>query len=178
VNGTVRPARAGDADAVGRVHLRAWQAAYADALPADVLASLTPAELADRWRAATTSPPSPRHRVLVALEHDTVVGFAATAPAEDPDLEPMLDGELLTLLVDPDATRRGHGSRLLAAAAEHLRGDGFRHCVTWVLTADDALRSFLAGAGWAPDGAHRELDTGDAGPLRQLRLHTSLEEAP
>lgn len=178
VDRAVRLARASDAHGVGLVQARAWQSRYAGTLPKGVLAELEPADLADRWRAATSSPPSPRHRVLVALEHDRVVGFAATAPSEDPDLEPMLDGELVMLLVDPDATGRGHGSRLLAAAAEHLRGDGFRHAVSWVLATDDAWRAFLDGAGWAPDGAHRELDTGadDAAVLRQLRLHTALEE--
>jgi hypothetical protein len=38
------------------------------------------------------------------------------------------------------------------------------------------LRQFLTDAGWAPDGAHRELDLrGDGEVLvKQVRLHTDL----
>ena len=48
--------------------------------------------------------------------------------------------------------------------------------MTWLTSTDDMLREFLAGAGWAPDGAHRELDLhGDGTVLvKQVRLHTAL----
>jgi hypothetical protein len=48
--------------------------------------------------------------------------------------------------------------------------------VTWVPANDDALRAFLTAAGWAPDGAHRELELDETGDVRmkQVRLHTSL----
>lgn len=175
---SVRPARPEDARAMGRVQLRAWRAAYADVLPAELLAGLTVEALAERWRQAVAEPPSPRHRVLVAVEADQVVGFAAFGPPEDPDRDAAHDGELYTLLVDPAAGRRGHGSRLLAATADLLREDGCRTAVTWVLAADDVLRRFLAEAGWAPDGSHRDLDLlGDGTRLaRQVRLHTDLRQ--
>jgi hypothetical protein len=46
----------------------------------------------------------------------------------------------------------------------------------WVIAGDDALRGFLAPAGWAADGAHRQLDlTGDGTTtLRQIRMQTNL----
>ncbi len=172
---SIRLARAADAAAIGDVQLRTWRAAYATVLPADVLAQLNPTDVGERWRRATVDPPSPRHRVLVALDGGEVVGFAAMGPAEDADSEPMLDAELHTLLVDPGHGRQGHGSRLLAAAAERLRGDGFRRAQTWVLATDDVLRRFLVSAGWSADGATRELDMGR--PVRQVRLHTDLGEA-
>ena len=108
----------------------------------------------------------------------TVAGFAAFGPATDPDRDTGRDAELHALLVDPAALGRGHGSRLLAAAADHLRADGFTAAVTWVPAEDEPLRRFLAGAGWAPDGASRDLDlTGDgSATLRQVRLHTDLTE--
>jgi len=162
---------------MGRIQVRAWQAAYAGSLPADVLDELAADDLTATWRAATVAPPSPRHRVLVAEGDTGVVGFAATAPAGDPDLDPTVDGELVTLLVDPDAGRLGHGSRLLSAAADHLRADGFRHAVSWLLSTDDVLREFLASAGWAADGAHRDLVAGGDALVHQIRVHTSFEEA-
>lgn len=48
--------------------------------------------------------------------------------------------------------------------------------VTWVVASDDDLRAFLDGAGWAADGAHRELDLDGSGSVtvKQVRLHTDL----
>jgi hypothetical protein len=45
-----------------------------------------------------------------------------------------------------------------------------------VNTADDKLRRFLTAAGWAADGASREIGPEDESiRLKQVRLHTSLE---
>ena len=51
-----------------------------------------------------------------------------------------------------------------------------RLTVTWVVAGDDALLTFLTGAGWATDSAHRELDLDGTGATRvkQVRLHTRL----
>ncbi|MGH3344403.1 MAG: GNAT family N-acetyltransferase [Carbonactinosporaceae bacterium] len=172
----VRPARAGDADAIGDLQVHAWTAAYRGMLPDDVLDTLSAGEVAARWRSAVTGPPSRRHRVLVALRGRDLVGFVAFGPASDDDCDPGETAEVLALLVDPAATGQGHGSRLLTATVEHLRGDGFHTATTWLLATDDGARRFLRDAGWAPDGAHRDLDVhGDGSALvPQVRLHTDL----
>jgi GNAT superfamily N-acetyltransferase len=172
---SVRIAWADDAPAIAAVQARAWQQSYADLLPAQLLASVDAEAFAQTWRQAIVKPPTARHRVLVALDRNTVVGFAATAPSEDPDAEPA-DGEVVAMHVDPDATRAGHGSRLVSAVADTLRADGFSHARIWLLAGDDAVRRFLEPTGWAADGAHRQLDlTGDGtATLRQIRLQTDL----
>jgi hypothetical protein len=50
--------------------------------------------------------------------------------------------------------------------------------VTWLNSTDDVRRGFLTEAGWAADGAFRELDLrGDGAVLvKQIRLHTDLSE--
>jgi GNAT superfamily N-acetyltransferase len=101
-----------------------------------------------------------------------VVGVASHAPAEDPDLEPSTTAELLTLLVDPDHVRRGHGSRLLNATVDHLREDGFATVVAWVFADDTPMLGFLTSAGWGPDEAERVLDMGR--PVRMIRLTTDI----
>jgi GNAT superfamily N-acetyltransferase len=167
-----------DADAIGAVQARAWRTAYAALLPAAVLAELDPAMLSERWAQAVRRPPSARHRVLVALDRASVVGFAAVAPSEDPDADPVRDAELTVLVVDPQHLGAGHGSRLLAAVADTCRADRFGRLSTWLLAGDDGLRRFLESTGWAPDGAHREVNLDDdAASTRQVRLHTALEDA-
>ena len=172
---SVRVAWADDATAIGAVQARAWRETYGAVLPADLRAEIDAAAFAEQWRRAIATPPTAKHRVLVALERNTVAGFAATAPSEDPDADPR-DGEIVAFHVDPAAFGAGHGSRMLAAAVDTLRADGFARACIWIVLRDDALRAFLEPAGWAPDGAHRELDlTGDGtARLRQVRLHTGL----
>lgn len=174
---SVRPARPGDVADIGRVQLSTWQTAYASVVPARLLDGLTASEVGERWAEAVGDPPSGRHGVLVALEGGLVVGFAAVAPAADDDLDPASTGEVVALLVEPRWGRRGHGSRLLAAAVETLRGHGWTTAVAWVLESDAVSRGFYASAGWAPDGAPRTLDV-DGRFVSEGRLHTSLVEAP
>lgn len=175
---SVRVAWADDAPAIARVQVRAWRRAYADLLPADLLESLDEDEFAAVWRESLAKPKDARHRVLVALERNAVRGFALTSPCEDPDRDQVADGEVSELTVDPEQTGLGHGSRLLQACADTLRADRFVRAVVWLNSTDDALRRFFTGAGWAPDGAHRELDLhGDGSVLvKQVRLHTALTE--
>lgn len=173
---SVRPARAADAPEIGRIQVATWHWGYREILPADVLAALTEAAAAEAWRTAITRPPTGQHHVLVAAEAGHVVGFTAFGPSDeredgDPE-EPTV--EVATLLVEPRWQRRGHGSRLTAALADLVRPDGPARVVVWIPEADTASREFLIGAGWAPDGLARALDTG-SGELREIRLHTRVE---
>jgi GNAT superfamily N-acetyltransferase len=172
---SVRDATAADSVAIGRVQARAWHAAYGALLPPETLAALEPDALGEVWRDGLVEPPTSAHRVLVALEGGAVVGFVAIGPSEG---APPNVGEVLALIVAPDAQRAGHGSRLLNAAADRLRQVGFDQVVVWVLGDDDVRRAFLAGAGFAADGSHRTLqvdDTEGAAALREVRLVASLE---
>lgn len=172
---SVRVAWADDADAIAAVQLAAWREQYAGVLPHGALPEdATP--IARAWRASLTRTDDARNRVLVALAHDRVVGFAVTTPAGDPDCDPVADGELAELVVDPVAIGRGHGSRLLQAAVETMQADRFTRAVTWAIAADDGRRSFLVGAGWDADSAHRELDLDGTGAttVKQVRLHTAI----
>jgi len=221
--GYVRPARPDEADDIARIQLSTWRTAYRRLLPRHVLDDLEPEWLAQRWREAIEEPPSPRHRVLVAVEQvessyraptvgpgaagepevrradyraptvgpgaaggpevrrSDLVGFAATGPADEAALAP---GEaalgpdvaaITELLVEPRWGRRGHGSRLLAAAVDLWRSDGFATALAWVYEQDPATRAFLTSSGWAPDGASRALDVDDL-LVPQLRLHVSVEQ--
>src|SRR5262245_34534071 len=96
---SVRIAWADDADAIGRLQVDAWREAYAELLPAAVLADLAADEFAARWRESINRPREARQRVLVALERATVRGFAATSPSADGDANPADDGEVAELLV-------------------------------------------------------------------------------
>ncbi len=179
--GFVRPARAADAESLARVQVASWRCVFAGIVPDVLLAELTGDETLslwrDRWREAITNPPTSRHRVLTAVEQAPsreVVGFVSAGPATDTDCWPGTDGELYELRVAPERTGRGHGGRLLHAAADTLAQDGFNTLYTWALEADAALRGFLESSGWATDGARGQLDVGTS--VQVVRLHTIISE--
>ena len=181
--GFVRPASPDDADEIARIQLTTWRHAYRRILPQHVVDSIDEAWVTRRWQTSIEDPPSPRHRVLVAVEQAEqayLVGFVATGEVDETALAPDEDAEKLLrpdvasvtdLLVEPRWGRRGHGSRLLAASADLWREDGFGTAVAWSFEADVAMRAFLTSAGWELDGASRALDVDDL-LVPQLRLHT------
>ena len=155
---SVRPAREPDLPAIGAVHARSWTGPYAEVLPPALVVALTPEVLAAAWRGAVSTPPSPRHRVHVAVGDGIVAGFVASAPIERESTEDAVGGstvELVALEVDPLHQRRGHGSRLLAAVVDTHRGDGTDRLHVWVHVDDAPRAAFLRGAGFAEDGARR-----------------------
>jgi L-amino acid N-acyltransferase YncA len=177
---SVREAQPADGPEIARIQVETWRTAYASILPAEVLRSITVEAAVPAWTAAVQDPPSSRHHVLVAQEQNRLVGFAALGPADDleqGDPHPRATAQIGPLLVEPRWGRRGHGSRLLAAAVDHARQDGMARAVAWIPTGDSASLDFFRSAGWEPDGYGRALDTG-AGEVRELRLHVSLEESP
>jgi GNAT superfamily N-acetyltransferase len=176
---SVRPAAAADVAEIARLQRDTWRSAYRTLLPAEVLDALDEASLAAGWRAAITGPPSARHHVLIALEGQNLVGFAAFGPdadalESDPDREST--DAISLLLIEPRWGRRGHGSRLLSAIADTARNQGTRRLIAWAPAADSATLEFYRSAGWEADGLQRVLDTG-AGSVNELRLHASIADA-
>lgn len=177
---SVRLALASEATAIAAIQRRSWS----DRLPAEMadrmLTDTSLEEMAEIWSAAITRPPEARFRVLVAVGTDRsgqtrIVGFATTVPSDDADADPKSDGAIGEFVVDRPAQRQGHGSRLLNAAADTLRADGFRRARWWLDSTDDITRTFLTEAGWEPDGAHREIGTEDGSyRIKQVRLHTDI----
>lgn len=181
VDAFVREGRPDDATTIAELQVRTWRAVYADVVPATVLDELTGPQSVERfteqWRASTQNPPSSRHRLLVAVQsgvHDAagITGFAAIGPAGDEDRWPGTDAEIYELHVAPEHVRQGHGGRLVNAAADTLRDDGFGTACIWIVDTDTVTRDFLTTAGWAADGARREIDLGS--PVTMSRLHTAL----
>ncbi|MDQ3717127.1 MAG: GNAT family N-acetyltransferase [Actinomycetota bacterium] len=176
----VRPARTQEAGEVARIQRVSWARAGTSVVPASVLDRLVGDGVVSRWAATIDTPPSPGHHVLVAREQETIVGMVAFGPAESEDalIEGHDDGptgEIATLLVEPRWGRRGHGSRLLAATVDIARTDGVAQLITWVPENDMSARTFFGSAGWQEAGLIRTLDA-DGTPLREVCLHTSIEE--
>lgn len=176
---SVRPARQADVAEIARIQVDTWRTGYRNLLPAPIIESLSAESVAPAWAQAVEAPPTGQHHVLVAQEQQWLVGFAAVAPvdsAEEGIADVSHTAQIAPLLVEPRWGHRGHGSRLLAAAVDHARDDGFTRLITWVPSGDGASLSFYRSAGWDTDGFARILDTG-AGEMREIRLHVAVEPA-
>ncbi|RAX19302.1 GNAT family N-acetyltransferase [Actinomyces sp. Z5] len=181
--GFVREATAADLDAIGRVHaaamLASLRAAHAAAhevpLPPGVEAMVAAPVIAAGWEQAVVAPPSPAHRVFVAVgEGGEVAGLIGLAPSPDGTdaagdagdaVGVGVDGvgrglEITALGVAPERQRRGHGSRLLAAATDRARAQGADVLLVWAVRGDESLTGFLRGAGLKRTESFRRLPVG------------------
>lgn len=147
----LRPAVPADAMAVALVHVRAWQVAYRGLMPDDYLAGLRPEDRAQRYDFGSVDPARPR--TLVAVEADTILGFATVSPARDPDAAGQ--GELCAIYVEPDCWGRGFGQALAASARDELYALGFRKAVLWVVAGNVRAEQFYRADGWSLDGLRR-----------------------
>lgn len=153
----IRPATAADADAIGAVHVRSWQAAYEGLIPADFLAQLSAESRAASWaRRIEAGGP-----VLVAEEDGVIAGFAAYG-----------DGRLYALYLLPEYWGRGLGRALHDRVVEDMSGDS---AVLWVLATNERAKAFYVRQGWVADGAS-QTETIDDGrvTLEELRYRRSL----
>lgn len=171
---SVRLALPAEAAQIAAIQRRAWVQQLPAELAESVLAEVDLDAMTKSWHAAIVRPPLAQFRVLAALGDERVVGFAAVGPSDDPDADPGEDGLVAEFTVDPQAQRRGHGSRLLSACVDTLRADGFVRATWWLRSTDDALRRFLVEAGWAADGSHQEVGTDAGAVLKLVRLHTDI----
>lgn len=171
----VRPARTYDLPLMGRVHaatmLASMEAAHAAAhegagLPEGVRSMIAAPVIAAGWEGPVTTPPSPEHHVLVSTEDGLVVGLIGVAPTQGLDeqgqpVEGSRAAEITALGVAADYQRRGHGSRLLAAAVDLARADGATALSAWAVRGDESLTGLLTAAGLTRTGAHRQLPIGE-----------------
>jgi GNAT superfamily N-acetyltransferase len=177
--GTVRAATLEDAPTLAALHRASWLAAYSELLPPGALDRLDAPQVQQAWADTVDGGAT----VLIATEGNDPVGFVVAGPAPEDEVA-AADGTMpsdaastmlvSTLLVEPRWGRRGHGGRLLAAAAAVLRNAGGTRGIVWVPTEDPASLNFYRRAGWTPDGTVRTLDA-DGRPLREARLTGPLD---
>jgi RimJ/RimL family protein N-acetyltransferase len=167
----VRPATVDDAEAMGRVHVVAWQAAYVGLMPQDYLDRLDAGQRAQMWR-RRLSQPRDRAANLVATVHGEVVGFASFGP-EGFDQQAAA-GELYAINVRPDRWGVGAGRALLAAVHAGLAELGYRRAVLWVATGNQRARAVYERYGWCSEGVERAADVlGDTVP--EVRYRRALD---
>lgn len=134
--GRIRPARAGDADGIARVHVEAWRSAYPGVVPAAVLLRLSRRGQAREWAVQIDNE---RHATGILVAEGAaggIIGFGSGGRARPSGLPQA--GEIFTLYVAPDHQENGIGRALLGGLFAGLVDRGLSSAVVWVLSANPA----------------------------------------
>lgn len=170
----LRRANESDARGIAEVHVRTWQLAYRDLLPAAYLNALS-IEARQRYWATELSVLPAERRPWLAEAAAEVVGFASGGPSRDEGMSPSV-GEIYTLYVLPDCWARGVGRNLLDHAVRDLLEHGYDEATLWVLESNERANRFYQQAGWRTDGA-RKLDRIGDQEVSEVRYRIALERS-
>jgi ribosomal protein S18 acetylase RimI-like enzyme len=147
---SVRDARLDDAEAIGTIHVRCWQHAYAGIVPQALLDSLDEMQRIRQWQERLAAPVEAGTSTLVSIDDaGLVTGFARCdrTPGDDPAC-----GTLAAIYLDPAAIGTGVGRVLLAETTERMRAAGFTHAQLDVLPGNERARRVYEAAGWRAEG--------------------------
>lgn len=149
---TVRPAAPADLDAIVDVFRRCWTISYAELLPPSVQEEMTPEKARELWASAVL--PSFERTTLIAEADGKVIGMAriGTDPSD------ATKGHLFSLYIDPAASGKGAGRRLLTSAMDEVRGRGFSLMTLWVFKANSLAQGLYNSCGFNPTSLERTDD--------------------
>lgn len=149
----IRPARAGDSDAIARIHVDTWRDAYAGILPTRYLVNRV--RMGARQALWKLGVPQSRARLdeTLVAEAEAVVGFISYGKARHARGNV---GEIYALYVQPDMQGQGLGRNLVQVALDRMFKAGFDHADVEVLAANPARHFYAAiGATIVGQGTHR-----------------------
>ncbi|SFX70622.1 GNAT family N-acetyltransferase [Streptomyces atratus] len=169
----VRDMTVDDCEAVTRLRVRGWQAAYAGLVSRSYLddMDLTVAEDAERRRASFTGG-STIVNVVAERPGLGVIGWACYGPYRE-NGRPPARGELYALYVTPEQIGTGAGRALTAEVLARAAADGFPDLALWVLKENARARRFYERAGFCPDGAEESFEA-DGALVPEVRYVRSL----
>lgn len=124
----IRPARLGDAEAIGRIYVESWRATYQGILPQNYLDGLRVEKVA---RSVHQAIMDPRTLYLMAEGQQGALGYISAGPERGQD--PIYRAELYELYLLPKVQRQGLGRRLLTNMARQLHQALFYTLLVWVL---------------------------------------------
>lgn len=172
----VRRAVPQDGEAIARVHIEGWQAAYRGQLPDRFLNQLSD-EFERRsqfWTTHIANPPSLRHEVWVAEVEGQVQGFMALGPARDAASDSI--GELYAIYVHPTRWQQGLGRAMLTRATDRLASLRYSTAMLWVLDSNARTRRFYERAGWTAAGRTKTETLPDGVELREVSYQIALRK--
>jgi len=141
---SIRPARAGDAEAIAEVHDASWRDAYRGVIPGAELERMIARRGPVWWRRAIIGGSG----LLVANFDRQVIGYATYGRNRVPSMP--YSGEIFELYLRPEYHGLGFGRDLFTAARRELGAHGYLSTIVWALADNDKALSFYRGMGGLP----------------------------
>lgn len=163
----IRLAQLAEAPLIAQVHIRAWQEAYKELLPAAYLANLSLTRRTALWERVLSRPAAELHKVLILLEEGQMIGFAHFGPTDEA-FQPVGTAKLYAIYLVADSWGRGHGRALLEQMLDYLEKDGFQTVMLWVLEGNERAIRFYEQAGFVANGTVKVETIGET-TVRELR---------
>jgi GNAT superfamily N-acetyltransferase len=160
-----------DVDALGEMHVAAWQAGYRGLLPDAYLDGLRAEDRAEWWVEVLSRKQRDADVLQVAAIDGRARGFVVAGPSRGDDAAGQ--GEVFARNVHPAAWGSGVGSALLTVAQTGLGEAGFEQAVLWVVPGNVRARRFSEHAGWSDDDARRVEQVHEVG-IEEVRYGRSL----
>lgn len=127
--------------------MRSWQQAYVGLVPDDYLASLSVDVREEQWLdmlcCITT-------HILLAVEHDTVIGFISYGQCRDEDADETT-AEIMAFYIAPPYWRQGIGRALWRECSLILQAEGYKTVSLWVVSGNIRGSRFYEALGFELD---------------------------
>ncbi|MBD5779050.1 GNAT family N-acetyltransferase [Pelagicoccus sp. NFK12] len=144
-----RRANLEDVDRIAEIHVRSWQEAYKNSLPADFLASLDPSKRAIMWRGCVENN---GFLFVVEDDHSKILGFLNFGRSRDEDLNTAT--ELTAIYLDPQHYGSGIGTTFWKTVEEEIEN---KIVFLWVLATNKIGISFYEKKGFGNEDLQDEV---------------------
>lgn len=158
----IRAATVGDAEAIARIHVAAWRAAYAGFIPADFLAALSEERRAATWRRQLQAAREP---VFVDEAAGVIRGWIVAGVGRDEDTADAC--EIHAIYIAPSHWRQGIGRRLMQRMESALPPSS--DLSLWTFRDHAPALRFYASLDYRMDGTEKAVERGGATQV-QVRL--------
>jgi ribosomal protein S18 acetylase RimI-like enzyme len=142
----IREATAIDAEAVSRVRVRSWQAAYRGVIDDAYLDAMSIEAGRDRYLRTFDPDPAASFTRLTVDDDGRVTGFAMAGASRDRGAPPR-SAEVYLIYLLPAIQRQGLGTRLMRSMARGLDRRGMASLVVWALARNLPACRFYEGLG-------------------------------
>jgi len=119
------------------LHIRAWQEAYKNIVPQEIMSSLS---IEGRTKAFTEAIHGKSKNTYSCMLNNVVIGFVTLGNCRDSDINNA--GEIWGIYLDPKFWRKGIGTELANWAIDYLKQSGFNKIILWVFKDNLPSRKF------------------------------------
>ncbi|CAD0097231.1 unnamed protein product [Aureobasidium mustum] len=181
----IRTATLADAEAIARIHVAAWRAAYINIVPQTHLDNLCLNDRVKLWQ-RILSDPETHAGILIAeatkytkrCPRNSLLGFASFGPAAAAAAaaaSSTREAELRAIYIDPESWGEGIGQKLWQAVERHFLAARYETVVVRVLAGNKRAIKFYRAVGFGEnvDGGTGEIEI-EGKKLGVLRLRKRL----